>query len=245
MKACTPLAQRDLFRIGGAIAIGAASGAVGSTQAEEIPTPPKPSYQIRTAKEALEKLLNGNKRYVADQQAVHPRRSGKRRQKVTPRQTPFAAILGCADSRVPPEILFDQGVGDLFVIRVAGHVLDASTLGSIEYAIAGVGVPLILVLGHENCGAVKAAVTMLENPQRVPEYFQPIAEKIRPAVKMSRGKPGNLLNNTIQSHVRLPVQELETVSSVLHRSIEKKSVKVIGAEYDLDQGKVFWVSSHE
>ncbi len=238
------LTRRDLFRIGGAMAIDAASGGLGLAHAEEVDPPPA-SYQVRTPEEALKKLLNGNKRYVANQQATHPRRSGGRRRTVAPRQTPFAAVLGCADSRVPPEILFDQGIGDLFVIRVAGHVIDTATLGSIEYAVAGLEVPLILVLGHENCGAVKAAVSMLEDRHSVPEYFKPIAEKIRPAVNMSHGKAGNLLDNTIQAHIQLTVKELQKVGSVLHRSIEQKFVKVIGAEYDLQRGKVFWVSSNE
>ena len=129
MNANSQWTRRDFFRIGGTLALSVASGGIGVVHAATPPTSAKSTHMVRTADEALEKLMNGNKRYVADQQPVHPRRSGDRRRMVAPQQKPFAAILGCADSRVPPEILFDQGVGDLFVIRVAGHVIDFSNLG--------------------------------------------------------------------------------------------------------------------
>ena len=234
--------RRDVLRIGAALVLGTASSSSGLVRGASSPALPSSSYVIRDADEAVAKLLDGNKRYVANQQSMHPRRSAERRTSVTEQQTPFAAILGCSDSRVPTEILFDQGLGDLFVVRVAGHVVDAATLGSIEYAVAGLGVSLVLVLGHERCGAVQAAMTMLDAHRSIPEYFKPIATKIQAAIETTKDHSGDRLGNAVRENVRHVVKQLEQVGSVLHRSIEQEGVKVIGAKYDLDVGKVTVVS---
>src|SRR5437763_16489649 len=131
---------------------------------------------------ALRQLLSGNNRYVAAQM-LHPRQGVQRGQQVAPRQQPLAAILSCADSRVPPEIVFDQGLGDLFVIRVAGNTADDVALGSLEYAVEHLGVHLVLVLGHERCGAVQATYDMLTKGEALPGHIAALAVPIVPAVQ--------------------------------------------------------------
>jgi carbonic anhydrase len=135
-----------------------------------------------TGDQALQELMNGNKRYVAAELA-HPNQTAARRAEVAKGQDPFAIIVGCSDSRVPPEIIFDQGLGDLFVTRVAGNIVDDVVLGSIEYAAEHLGVPLIVVLGHKRCGAVEAAAKGGD----APVHIRSLVEAIKPAIKKAKG----------------------------------------------------------
>ena len=153
-------------------------------------------------------------------------------------QHPFAVIFGCADSRVPPEIIFDQGLGDLFVIRVAGHVLDAAALGSIEYAAVELGVPLVMVLGHQRCGAVKAAVEAVERGSTVPGHMPTLVDAIRPAVAKAKGSPGDLLDNAVRAHVAVVVGQLQSSEPILAALVRANKVKIVGARNDLDSGVV-------
>ena len=185
------------------------------------------------AEEALAKLLQGNKRYVAGK-PLHPNNSAKHRTQVATGQHPFAIIVSCSDSRVPPEVLFDQGLGDLFVIRSAGHVVDDFALGSIEYAVEHLGSKLIVVLGHERCGAVDATVKGGE----APGHIKSVVEAIRPAVAKAKGKHGDVLCNAVKSNVKMTAEKIKGAGPILTEPIEDGLLKIVGAYYDLDTGAV-------
>ena len=182
---------------------------------------------------ALQKLMDGNNRYVSAQMS-HPNQTPARRSEVIERQHPFAVIVGCSDSRVSPEIIFDQGLGDLFVIRLAGHVLNDAALGSIEYAVEHLGTRLIMVLGHDNCGAVTAAVKGGD----IPGHIGSIVKAIAPAVKKAKNQPGDLLENAIRENVAMVVDQLRSSSPLLAHLVKDGILKIIGAYYRLDDGKV-------
>jgi carbonic anhydrase len=180
-----------------------------------------------------QKLIDGNKRFVASQ-VTHPNSSASRREEVAKGQHPFAIIVSCSDSRVPPEILFDQGIGDLFIIRVAGNVVDDFGIASIEYAVEHLGVKLIVVLGHEKCGAVSAAVQGGELPGHLPKLIKAITPAVNAAKKMS----GDLVANSINQNVHDVVKLLKNSKPILEEVIHKHELEVIGAFYDLDDGTV-------
>jgi len=182
---------------------------------------------------ALKRLLEGNRRYVAAKFA-HPNQSIQRRVEVAKKQSPFAVILTCADSRVAPEIVFDQGLGDLFVLRVAGNVTSPSIIGSIEYAVEHLGSPLVMVMGHERCGAVDAALKGVE----AEGYIGYLVEAIQPAVEQSRGQEGDPLDNAVKANVKRVVRKLKSAEPVLSHLIRDGKVKIVGARYDLDSGRV-------
>lgn len=180
--------------------------------------------------EGFTRLMEGNGRFVKGN-LEHPDRDKERRTQTAARQRPFATILGCSDSRVPPEILFDQGVGDLFIVRVAGNVVGPIELASIEYSVIYLGATVLLVLGHENCGAVDAVL------QGTTKDIEPIAELIIPAVTIAKTEPGSTLENAIQENVENVVKQLEGVP-VLAKLIKEKKFAVVGGYYDLISGKV-------
>lgn len=185
------------------------------------------------ADEALAKLMAGNQRYVRHVQQ-HPHQSLARRKELGKGQHPFAVILGCADSRVAPELLFDQGLGDLFVIRVAGNIVDDAILGSIEYAVEHLGTKLVMVLGHEKCGAVSAAV----NGGIAAGHIQAVVAAIQPSVEASGKEPGDRIQNCVIANARRVARQVRESAPVLKESVEKHGVKVVAAEYALDSGKV-------
>ncbi len=152
-------------------------------------------------------------------------------------QRPFAIILGCADSRVPPEIVFDEGLGDLFVIRLAGHIVDAATTGSIEYAAVELGVRLVVVLGHEACGAVKAALAA-HDASELPGHMRSLAHAVAPAIARARHLPGDLLSNAVQANIKLAVDKLRASTPILAPLVQSGSLEVVGAFYDLHSGLV-------
>ena len=183
--------------------------------------------------EAVQRLLEGNQRYTGGR-SIHPNQGTDRREEVQRGQTPFAVILGCSDSRVPPEIIFDQGVGDLFVIRVAGNIVDDAVLGSIEYAAEHLGVGLVVVLGHQRCGAVQAAVKGGEARGHVAALI----EAISPAVYEARTLPGDVVDNAIRASVRRSVSLLRTSRPLLGDLVRGGKLEVIGAYYRLEGGTV-------
>ncbi len=195
------------------------------------PDPPRDSAA------ALRELLEGNDRYVAAQ-ATHPNQAAARRTEIGAGQHPFAAIFGCSDSRVPPEVVFDQGLGDLFVVRVAGPVLDDAALGSLEYAVLDLGVPLILVLGHQRCGAVKATLEVMESGTQPPGHISHLVDAISPAVKRVKGRSGDPLDNAVRANVELIVEKLRASRQVLAAQVSSGKLRIIGARYDLDSGRV-------
>jgi carbonic anhydrase len=186
-----------------------------------------------TPDQALQQLVQGNARFVGGK-VTRPNQTAKRRGEVAKGQRPFAAILSCSDSRVPPEVVFDQGLGDLFVVRVAGNVADDPGIGSLEYAVAVLGAPLVMVLGHSACGAVDATLKGGEFPGRVGS----IAKLIAPAVEKAKGQPGNTLANAIHANVALTVDRLKTTTPILSDAVEKKKIRIVGAHYDLASGRV-------
>lgn len=184
-----------------------------------------------TADEVLNDLMAGNQRFLTGKTS-NPRQSPADFSKLAQGQAPEAVIVGCADSRVPPEILFDQGVGDLFVIRVAGNVINGAgpiVKGSIAYAVAVLGAPLVMVLGHSECGAVKSA---LNNKQ------QELPDSIRNLVALVNTGGEKDLDRAIAANVRTGVAKLKNLEPTLSRRVEAKQLKVVGAVYDLSSGKV-------
>lgn len=190
--------------------------------------------------EALHRLIEGNKRFAAGQ-ITHPGRTPDEFKPLAAGQYPIAAIVSCADSRVAPEILFDQGIGDLFIIRIAGNYIDgagASVKGSIEYAVAELNVPLIVVLGHSQCGAVKAAMKHLHDHDALPGEINNLVNSIKPAVVETEGKPGDPLENAIDANVRRGVAKLNTLGPVIGPAIKAGKLKAAGGVYDLATGNV-------
>lgn len=240
-----PISRRNLLQFGaGIIGAGSLSAWVGSNvmantirsqsvlsgQSQLLAAKPTPT--TLTPDEALEKLMQGNQRYVQNKQQ-DPNQTVARIKAVAEGQAPFAAILGCADSRVVPEIAFDQGIGDLFVVRVAGNLATTEDIASEEFAVGVLGAKLLMVLGHQSCGAVEAAIEGGE----LPGVIESLVYAIRPAVEASEGQPGDRLTNAVKENVRLQVQRLKT-SSVISQAEQEGKLKVVGAYYELDTGEV-------
>jgi carbonic anhydrase len=228
--------RRRLMRFA---AMGAA-GLVVSTRAMPAGAAPAAGAPRRDPDAILRDLLEGNRRFAGGQ-AAGPRRKPEDFATLAEGQTPEAIIVGCADSRVSPEILFDQGVGDLFVIRVAGNVVSnagAIVKGSIEYAVAELGVPLILVLGHTQCGAVKAALQHLDAKDALPGAIAGLVDAIKPAVTAAKGRPGNPLDNAIAANVLAGVARLKALPPIVAPAVKRGTVKVVGGVYDLKSGAV-------
>ena len=193
------------------------------------------------AAEALERLREGNRRFATDASTSASTGFRTRRLETAPNQEPFAVILGCADSRVAPELLFDQGIGDLFIVRVAGNVVGgggALVKGSIEYGVAELGAPLVMVLGHTECGAVKAAIKHLDDKDPLPGAIGELVNRIRPAVIKAQSMPGDRLDNAIRANVALGVGTLRGLQPILAPAVKRGQVKVVGALYDLRTGGV-------
>jgi len=184
--------------------------------------------------DALARLKAGNQRFVSGK-LQHPRQGTKRRTELATGQRPFAIVLGCADSRTPPEVLFDQGLGDLFVVRVAGNVLDDHVLASIEYAVDHLGARLVVVLGHKRCGAVQAAKETLDSKSEAPAHINSLVAAIQPAVEATRGAD---LEATVKANVENVAQSLRSSEPVLKKTVDAGTIEVAGAYYDLDTGAV-------
>ncbi len=195
-----------------------------------------------SAKEALTRLREGNQRFTSDLRSLESLLSHTRRSELADGQTPFAVILGCSDSRVPAETVFDQGLGDLFVIRVAGNIVAPSQVGSIEFAAEHFGTRLVIVLGHSHCGAVNATIDQLENPGPSASVgLQSIVDRVRPSVEtlISAGLSGcELSDAAVKANVRSSVDKLRHGSALLENLIDEDGLVIIGAEYDLSTGKV-------
>lgn len=183
--------------------------------------------------QALEMLAQGNLRYV-EGKATRPHQDLARRQEVTGGQHPFAIVLTCSDSRVPPEILFDQGIGDLFIVRTAGNVADDVAMGSIEYAAEHLGSRLVVVLGHQKCGAVTAAC----QSSNAPGHIDSIVKAIQPAVVATKGQAGDAVMNATVANVNNIVKQIATSQPILAEMVKEDKIRVVGAIYSLDTGAV-------
>ncbi|HLE26020.1 MAG TPA: carbonic anhydrase [Thermodesulfobacteriota bacterium] len=188
------------------------------------------------ADQALQILMEGNKRFMAVK-PLYPNLTPKRRKELSKGQQPFAIIFGCVDSRVPPELVFDRGLGDLFVIRTAGQALDDAALGSIEFGVEKFNIPLVMVLGHEKCGAVAATIEVVEKKAVAHGQINTLVEIIKPAVGKVMGQPGDLLENSVRANIQLTVDKLKA-SPLLSKYLDKGKIKIVGARYDLETGVV-------
>ncbi len=184
----------------------------------------------------LNALIAGNRRFVAGEAQCRP--ATARRAELAAKQAPSATVLGCSDSRVPVEIVFDREPGDIFVVRVAGNFVDDGGLGSIEYAVAVLKSHLLMVLGHSSCGAVSAAVKYVEDGSTVPGHMMAFVHAIEPAAKAAKSQPGDWVSNAIAQNVRANVKALTDRSSILAKAVAAKELTIVGAVYDLHTGTV-------
>lgn len=193
------------------------------------------SVGLCTPQEAFDSLVRGNARFIAED-SDHPRQDSARRELMTTGQRPFAVVLACSDSRVPVEIIFDQGLGDIFVIRTAGEITDLSVLASLEFAVAGIDVPLVVVLGHEHCGAIKAAQNALETGELPPGFQRVLVEKVTPSLLAARAAGLDTTEGFERHHV------VEIAAHIVDRSpqildhLRRGTVGVVGMHYRLSDG---------
>jgi carbonic anhydrase len=198
------------------------------------------------ALEALERLREGNQRFAANARSLDAYISHPRRAELAIAQEPFAIVLGCSDSRVPAEIVFDQGLGDLFVVRVAGNIIAPSLVGSVEFAAERFGTRLVVVLGHSQCGAITATLESLRNPGAgASRNLMSIVDRVRPSVETLlstelRNDEEALVNAAVRANIRASANHLRHGSAVLEDLIERDGLLVVGAEYSLETGLVEW-----
>jgi len=220
--------------------LGAAVSAMGlllasAAGAKEMKAPPKPQ-NVLTPAASLERLRKGNARYVEGVSLRHDFRH--EREALAGGQNPYAAILSCADSRIAPEYAFDSGRGDLFVCRVAGNFANSESVASLEYAVAELGTPLILVLGHDACGAVSATIKSLKDNTTLPGHLPSLVEGIAPAVKAVSQQAGDTLANAIRQNVIDNVAKLSSATPILSAAVAQNRLKVVGGIYRLADGRV-------
>jgi carbonic anhydrase len=229
------ISRRDFIKLGSIATIGLATTAnsllwqVKQAQAAERSPIALP---FLSPDEALQKLMEGNQRFV-QHQPQHPDQSEARVREVAQAQHPFATVLSCADSRVSAEIVFDQGIGDIFDVRIAGNIATPAAIGSIEYAVALLETPLLMVLGHERCGAVTAAVQNKPLPGEISTFVKAIL----PAVERVKDQPGDMVDNAVTANVRYQMEQLQR-SSLLTERLQSGKLKMVGGRYDLDTGTV-------
>ena len=207
---------------------------IGMNQFARAADPGHPDQPSVAPAEAISKLKEGNGRYTSGS-LQHPGQTTERRTELAKTQHPFAAIVSCSDSRVPPEIVFDQGLGDLFVVRVAGNVINDEGLGSIEYTVDHLGTRLILVLGHQRCGAVDAARETIAAKGKAPGHIQSLVTAIKPAVEATAKDD---LETTVKANVKNVVKALRSSTPILKAKVDSGEIQVIGGYYSLDTGAV-------
>lgn len=194
-----------------------------------------------TPAQAWRKLREGNSRFVSDR-TDHPNQDALRRHSLLNSQYPFAVIFGCSDSRLAAEIIFDLGLGDVFVVRTAGHVIDAAALGSLEYSVDLLNVPLIVVLGHDSCGAVTATIRSVETGQMPPGFIRDLVEHITPSVIAANRNGIHDVNTTVVEHVQQTTHRLVEQSRLISKAVDEGRTAVIGVTYRLAEGKAEMVS---
>lgn len=230
-------ASRRSFVVGAASTIGMLlADAAG---AKESKAPPKPQ-NVLSPDAALERLHQGNSRYVEGRSRRHDFKH--EREALTGGQNPFAGILSCADSRIAPEYAFDSGRGDLFVCRVAGNFANTETIASLEYGVAVLGTPLILVLGHDSCGAVDAAIKSLKDGTTLPGHMPSLVTGVAPAVNAVLQQGGDTLGKAIRQNVIDNVAKLRSATPILSVAVEQNKLKVVGGIYRLKSGRVDMVA---
>lgn len=201
---------------------------------------PKPQNVI-SPKQALERLMQGNDRYVKGLMRRHDFLT--EREALEDGQNPYATILSCSDSRIGPEYAFDTARGDIFVVRLAGNFVNEEGLGSIEYSVKELQVPLIMILGHDNCGAINAAVKMEKENKSYPGKIQLLAKTLVPSVQKVLNKSGNLLENAIQQNLVDSIKHLVNSSPIINEAVKQKKLKLVGAIYKIENGKINLIST--
>jgi len=223
---------------GGTLAVVGFGLGFGVSDLVTIPPSPQAVGSPATPNEALQTLLQGNQRFVSGSTVVYPNQSVELRTQLAGGQSPWAVVLGCIDSRVPPELVFDVGLGDLFVSRTAGQVIDDVVLGGIEFGVEEFNtVQLVMVLGHESCGAVKAAIQTIQSNGHADGSIQSLVDAIQPAYESALGQPGDLVGNVINANIAYEVEKLKSVD-IISNAISAGSIAVVGAYYDLGTGQV-------
>ncbi|MDF3836285.1 carbonic anhydrase [Cupriavidus basilensis] len=224
------VSRRDFLRTGAVAAL--APWSIGAAMAADPPAP-----NVIAPADALKRLIDGNARYAANMPNERDFSAGRAARAQA--QYPIAGILSCADSRVAPELAFDQGPGDLFVVRVAGNILNPDLLASLEYGVQFLGTPLVLVLGHTGCGAVDAAIKVLKAKAVLPGRLPELIAEIKPAViAAQKAKSGDLLDNAIIENVRRQVSRLKNSPPVVQERYAAGKIDIVGAVYDLQTGKI-------
>jgi carbonic anhydrase len=219
------------------IATGAALAVPALTRLSAFAAPSKPAPP---ADQVLKMMVQGNQRFASGK-STHPRRTPADFKPLAAGQSPIACVVTCADSRVSPEILFDLGIGELFVVRVAGNYVDGAgpaVKGTVEYAVAELGVSLIMILGHSQCGAVKAAIQHINDKDALPGAINDLVNSIKPAVIDSQKMPGDLLENAIRANVLRGVDRLDDLQPIIAPAVTANKIKIVGGVYDLASGKV-------
>lgn len=204
--------------------------------------PYEPTQQIMSPQEAWEKLTQGNFRFT-EGTTEHPNQDGARRQSLVDGQEPFAVIFGCSDSRLAAEIIFDVGLGDVFVVRTAGHVLDPASLGSLEFAVDVLNIPLIVILGHDSCGAVTSAIKAKETGMMPKGFIRDLVEHITPSVFAAERNGFTDVDNTVVEHVKQTTERLVDLSSIIAEAITDGRTAVAGVAYKLAEGEARLVSN--
>jgi carbonic anhydrase len=228
-----PVSRSDLTRrallSGGAAAVGAGLlGAPALAQSPEL---------VGSPDQALARLLAGNRRFITGH-ARHPHQSLKDLHELAAGQHPFVITVGCADSRVSPEVLFDQGLGDIFDNRVAGNIVDDLLLGSIEFAVEEFGSPLIVILGHERCGAISATINAIETGGTAPGHIGVIVDALRPIIEPVLTHPGDRVDNAVRANIHAQAAELIDRSELIAEHVSAGELRIVGTRYDLDDGRV-------
>ncbi len=203
--------------------------------AEKTSSPPKPQNAISPDK-ALQRLIKGNKRYVSGNSKTHDFKD--EREALVSGQNPFVAVLSCSDSRIAPEYAFDTTRGDLFAIRVAGNFVTEEGLASLEYGVAVLGTPLILVLGHERCGAIEAGIKAVKDHTVFPGHIRKLTDALKPSIDKVINQPGDLVENATVQNVKTSVEILKKATPLLTDALSKGTLKIVGGIYHLGTGKV-------
>lgn len=241
-RTCRKDSQHSLMPTRRNLLLGAAATGLywaSAAHAKETKTPPKPENVV-SPDASLKRLIAGNQRYVEGVARRHDFRH--EREALAGGQNPYAAILSCADSRIAPEYAFDSARGDLFVCRVAGNFATEETVASLEYGVAILAVPLILVLGHDACGAVDATIKSLKDDKPLPGHMPSLVTGLAPSVKAVAGQAGNTLDNAIRQNVLDNVAKLKATTPILSAAVEQNKLKVVGGIYRLKDGKVDMVA---
>ena len=195
--------------------------------------------EILPSKVSLQRLVDGNHRFV-NQKAKHPQQTKERIQETAAKQEPFAVVVGCSDSRVSPEIIFDQGIGDIFVVRMAGNIVDPLGLDSVEYAVNQLKAPLVIVLGHKNCGLMNAVLLGKSGENDV----ENLAAFVQPLVKQAKALPGDPLENLTKLNIDNSVEYLKSAHR-LQDAVKENKIMILGAYYDTDTGQVAWLQNDQ